>query len=167
MGYMNSDGQLLRGRAPKPWYRASTNSWYVMMGGRQIALGRDQTLAQEKFHRLRESLGFKENPSPRKIRLPTKKKHSITTFIYFVQDVETKNIKIGITESPKQRLGTLQSGNANELILLGAIRGLPGDEFDLHRKFSEFRIRGEWFRYDQSIIDMMDHLIENYEPFRL
>lgn len=64
-------------------------------------------------------------------------------FVYFIQ--AGRSIKIGLATNVKARMAELQTGNHEELQLLGFI---PGDrclERQLHRRFSEFRIRGEWF----------------------
>lgn len=36
-------------RTPKPWLRASTNSWYVEIGGTQFSLGKNKRKAHEKY----------------------------------------------------------------------------------------------------------------------
>ena len=41
-------------------------------------------------------------------------------FVYFIQEEETMNIKIGFSEKhPKGRLKDFQTGNSNKLNLLG------------------------------------------------
>ena len=70
-------------------------------------------------------------------------------FIYFIKMEETGDIKIGFSENhPKGRLKKFQTGNSNELILLGYIEGTYQDEYNLHEEFSEERIRkeNEWFK---------------------
>ena len=39
-------------RAPKPWFRKQNKTWYVEIGGRQVNLGKDKRLANEKFRKL-------------------------------------------------------------------------------------------------------------------
>ena len=58
-------------------------------------------------------------------------------FVYFIQEEETDNIKIGFSEKhPKGRLKEFQTGNSNKLILLGYIEGTYQDESNLHQEFS-------------------------------
>jgi hypothetical protein len=67
--------------------------------------------------------------------------------IYFVQDVATLSIKIGVTVGdPRLRLADLQTGNPGALRLIGVIEGDESREAQLHRRFAAFHIRGEWFR---------------------
>jgi hypothetical protein len=42
-------------------------------------------------------------------------------------------------------LAALQTGNSNPLRLLGHLPGSELHENRLHRHFSQFRIKGEWF----------------------
>lgn len=67
------------------------------------------------------------------------------SFAYFIQSIEGGPIKIGHAENPKQRLSLLQSGNPQELRVTRVVEGGYKVEQQLHRIFSEHRIRGEWF----------------------
>jgi len=74
---------------------------------------------------------------------------STRTKIYFVENIETKRIKIGFTvSSVAQRMTQLQTGSDSELRLLGVITAdeeKGTTERQLHSKFSEWHHRGEWF----------------------
>lgn len=65
-------------------------------------------------------------------------------FVYFVSDGEA--VKIGFSEKPARRLAGIQSHHPKPLTLLGTVSASVFDEQDLHQKFSDIRIRGEWFR---------------------
>ena len=84
-------------------------------------------------------------------------------FIYFIQEEESGNIKIGFSEKhPKGRLKDFQTGNSNKLILLGYIEGTFQDESNLHQEFSQERIRtgNEWFRSSPRLKDRIKELVE-------
>ena len=84
-------------------------------------------------------------------------------FVYFIQEEETGNIKIGFTEKhPKGRLNDFQTGNSNKLILLGYIDGKFQDESNLHKEFSQERIRRgtEWFKSSPRLKDRIEKLLE-------
>lgn len=68
------------------------------------------------------------------------------SFVYFIADQNAKQIKIGRAVNVKARLSSLQGGSTNELQLLGALAGGKELERELHQRFAESRIRGEWFR---------------------
>ena len=74
---------------------------------------------------------------------------STRTKIYFIENTETKRIKVGFTTSSVAlRLAQLQTGSDSELRLLGVVvsnesRGLT--EGRLHLEFAEWHYRGEWF----------------------
>jgi hypothetical protein len=66
--------------------------------------------------------------------------------VYFIQDTVTMAIKIGFClRNPEKRLGALQTGNSNRLRLVGHITGSSLHEKLLHKRFSQFHIKGEWF----------------------
>lgn len=73
-------------------------------------------------------------------------------YVYFISD-ETA-IKIGKSDNPLTRLSSLQTGNPRELKLLGSSPLL--EESDVHLKFNEYRIRGEWFTCEPEIIQFCE-----------
>jgi hypothetical protein len=76
--------------------------------------------------------------------------------IYFIQEEISKDTKIGYTnQTIKKRLKTLQSGNSKKLICIGIVDGNKETEDKIHRLFKHFHIRGEWFRYDSTILDFI------------
>lgn len=73
--------------------------------------------------------------------------------VYFIQARTLGLIKIGhTTGSVAARLGTLQTGSPDELILLGAMPGTCDDEAALHEQFKSCRLHGEWFRPTPEIL---------------
>ena len=76
------------------------------------------------------------------------------TFIYFISS--QNQIKIGYSNNPIKRLKNMQVGNPNELVLLLFYEGSIYEEQELHTKFSEYHVRGEWFRYSREIQNYID-----------
>ena len=76
--------------------------------------------------------------------------------IYFVRSGQY--IKIGISEAPRRRIASMQTGNPEEIEVLAIIEGGAALEAELHRRFAAFHRRGEWFQDDvairQAIADM-------------
>ena len=67
--------------------------------------------------------------------------------IYFIQNAANNHIKIGFTDKPvKRRRSNLQTGNSANLVLLGLTLGEKAKEIELHKRFAEAHIRGDWFR---------------------
>ena len=84
-------------------------------------------------------------------------------FVYFIQEEESGNIKIGFSEKhPKGRLKDFQTGNSNKLNLLGYIEGTYQDESNLHHEFSKERIRNdnEWFKSSTRLKNRIKELLE-------
>ncbi len=66
-------------------------------------------------------------------------------------------VKIGKTNTPpEQRLAALQSANPLELVILGVIAGDDTLESELHQRFASLRIRCEWFRLEQEIVEFIN-----------
>jgi hypothetical protein len=66
--------------------------------------------------------------------------------VYFIRDTKTLAIKIGFClKNPEKRLAALQTGNCNDLRLLGSVSGSLFHEKLLHAQFSQFHVQGEWF----------------------
>jgi len=69
-------------------------------------------------------------------------------FLYCIAD-NNGSVKFGFSKDPNRRVRALQTGSADELVLLESI-GVPEDsvrEYErlLHSEFAHLRCRGEWF----------------------
>lgn len=79
--------------------------------------------------------------------------------VYFIQDTATTAVKVGFClHKPEKRLAALQTGNSNPLRLLGHVPGSNAHEGHLHRRFSRFRIQGEWFA--SAILARVDSILK-------
>ena len=89
--------------------------------------------------------------------------------VYFVQSGTDGPIKIGSSEDLASRLSTLQTGCAEPIRLLGAVRvSDPVVERRLHRHLSEHRLRGEWFAPHPDVFAALERLSGGLdEKFRL
>lgn len=77
--------------------------------------------------------------------------------VYFIQStLDPKPIKIGFTKSISSRFKNLQREFKDPLIILGTIPGGFKTEREIHEKFNSFRIYGEWFLPDQSILNFIE-----------
>lgn len=63
--------------------------------------------------------------------------------VYFIGNGD--KVKIGISVSPQARLKDMEVSNHGELKLLATIPGGRKRERELHRRFMQYHIRGEWF----------------------
>jgi hypothetical protein len=79
-------------------------------------------------------------------------------FIYFIQCLATKKIKIGYARDPWARLTCIQTGCPTPLLLLGMMPGNRFVERDLHAKFAGHLYRGEWFDPAPEIIEYIERL---------
>lgn len=69
--------------------------------------------------------------------------------IYFIECQGA--VKIGFSKNPRHRLVKLATDSPFPCSLMGVVEGCIKVERALHIKFSEFRIRGEWFKFTREI----------------
>ena len=68
--------------------------------------------------------------------------------VYFIRNGARDRVKIGFSEGHEGRFRALQSASSDVLTLLGTVPGTMKTERRIHRKFAEYRERGEWFRVE-------------------
>lgn len=62
-------------------------------------------------------------------------------------------VKIGQSDNPTARVRQIQIHCPEPVKLAGTMPGTQEDERAVHRLFHEHRVRGEWFRLEQPILD--------------
>jgi hypothetical protein len=67
------------------------------------------------------------------------------SFVYFIQDGDDSPVKIGVAADPEQRRRELQTGNYRRLAIRLVIPGDSALEAELHRRFKDWHVEGEWF----------------------
>lgn len=72
--------------------------------------------------------------------------------VYLIGCEQTQTLKIGYTENLNQRIQSLQRSNPHELKLIGSKSGTIELEQTLLHKFSHLKLRGEWFKWNKSIL---------------
>ena len=80
--------------------------------------------------------------------------------VYFIQGHPSKRVKIGSTSDPQNRLRTMQTGSPEKLRLIGTIPCANSTEArsregELHTMFKRVGIHGEWFDFDDELIDYL------------
>jgi hypothetical protein len=80
--------------------------------------------------------------------------------LYFVRSGQFGPIKIGVATHVVKRLATLQTGNPEPLMFMTSVC-VPAsrsyvEERRVHEVFCGLRIRGEWFRPERSLIEMIE-----------
>jgi DNA-binding XRE family transcriptional regulator len=76
--------------------------------------------------------------------------------IYFIQNTETKHIKIGYSDNVRSRLSDLQISSPHELAILTICEGGIEVEKELHDKFNDHYVRGEWFNPSEELISYIN-----------
>ena len=85
--------------------------------------------------------------------------------IYFIQAGRLGPIKIGHTNNGvEERLKELQTGSPDKLILIGIIEGDVKKEQELHKRFKNYRVRGEWFNNSPELDNyILKHIVKYKE----
>lgn len=79
--------------------------------------------------------------------------------VYFIQGESGGPIKIGKAVNPTQRLAQLQTGFHEQLKILGLIpNGGVATEKQLHERFAQYRVKGEWFLPCDEILELIRRL---------
>lgn len=87
-------------------------------------------------------------------------------WIYFVR-AWTEEIKIGSAIDLVKRISMLQTGHPQHFDLAALLFGPRQLERNLHEKFDEFRLRGEWFWPAEELKQFMREECINVDaPFR-
>ena len=76
--------------------------------------------------------------------------------VYFITD--RRYVKIGKTQNIISRLSALQTGHPEKLYVLGYVDGGRGEEKKLHKRFSKYRVRGEWFKLTEEFAQKIKDL---------
>lgn len=72
---------------------------------------------------------------------------------YLIQSVNGGPIKIGATlKEPSTRLQAIQNGNPEELRIIDTLPGIDLEPM-MHRRYREWRIRGEWF--EEEVLELI------------
>lgn len=83
--------------------------------------------------------------------------------VYFIRNTRSGAVKIGSATDPRKRLVGLQTGCPDTLELVGAIPGGRVQEKAMHRMFKQFRLRGEWFRAEPTLVQEIRRLLASAE----
>src|SRR5687768_8375875 len=76
--------------------------------------------------------------------------------IYFVQEVGGERlVKIGFSDLPDRRVITVKSKHSQDVDVLAVIDGGRPVERMLHKQLEADRVRGEWFRPTDSVLQIV------------
>jgi hypothetical protein len=99
-------------------------------------------------------------------------------YVYLIKDSEDSKYKIGTGKNPNKRRNQLQTGNANELIVIHEYPSILANKIEkiLHKRYSYCKKTGEWFNFSlieelnfieecKNIEKKLNFLIKNQNPF--
>jgi hypothetical protein len=71
--------------------------------------------------------------------------------IYFILNSKNNTVKIGKTDNLQKRLSQLQTASDSCLVVILTLPGNIEKERELHVRFSDYRLNGEWFTFADEI----------------
>ena len=80
------------------------------------------------------------------------------TYIYFIQQGDDGPIKVGYSTSPEERLRALQTASPYSLRLLKVVEGGEALEKQIHTRFAENQLQGEWFQPTDTFVAYLESL---------
>lgn len=80
-------------------------------------------------------------------------------YIYFIVDYDKKEVKIGYSKHPQQRLKEIKTSNPGKLILAKVIPGTRMDERKYHKVFCHSKLRREWFTLSPDIEEFLNRKV--------
>jgi len=83
---------------------------------------------------------------------------NLESVVYFIQGENGGPIKIGLTQDIKKRLASLQTGYPDNLVVLALLPGDATIESEIHKLFSLYKLRGEWFQPDDKILAIVKNV---------
>jgi hypothetical protein len=89
-------------------------------------------------------------------------------FVYFARARSIKRVKIGYSTNIKQRMLTLRHPLLGNMKVLAWMHGTEKTESEMHKRFMDLHIAGEWFRLEGKLAKLIDELaIENRAEMKL
>lgn len=80
---------------------------------------------------------------------------STLEFIYAIQSVNLRNVKIGFSTDVNQRLAGMQTGSPDELKVIGCWPGTQAEEQLIHGQMSQWRLHREWFFPSPEVLSLI------------
>lgn len=107
---------------------------------------------------------IKESPyNAEKRKIEEKEKQKVKGFVYCVMwDNDKDHVKIGYTTNPPQRFASFLTSSPHCLRLVGLSEADgPQRELEMHKRFKEYHVNGEWFRCEGLLRDYLSTAIDN------
>lgn len=80
--------------------------------------------------------------------------------VYFITNGVRGRVKIGFSERHDVRLKSLQIACPDDLTVIGTLPGTRRLEAKMHKRFHEYREKGEWFRIEGELAEFIGGLLK-------
>ena len=87
-------------------------------------------------------------------------------YIYLIRQGDSNYYKIGMSKNPKNRLKDFQVASPQKLTLKHISECENAEpnqqEASLHKKFKEYHVRGEWYRFNENQISWVINILDTH-----
>lgn len=95
-----------------------------------------------------------------------KKTKKPSSYVYLIECVGSDFYKIGYAANPEQRLKELQIGCPYELNIANTFPGGLLEEKELHARYTNSAVRGEWFQINKDSLEVYKFMaLEKWMPY--
>ena len=137
---------------PKLWLDRRRGTWTILDGkGTNLRTGftaDERDAAVIALHKYSEGKTFAlpRPVAPRTYKTPPIKGVYVAGFAQYV--------KIGVSVNIEERMKSIQM--PEEVTLFGVVDGWLSKETELHKRFKQYRLKGEWFRNEGELADWIN-----------
>ncbi len=78
-------------------------------------------------------------------------------YVYFFK--AGNHVKIGFSINPKDRMHSIQTGSPVRGIMVKFVPGTARTEQSFHKRFAEYRLKGEWFDLRGTLTKYLEHCV--------
>lgn len=87
--------------------------------------------------------------------------------VYLFADADNKYMKIGFSaKTPEARLKAVRTETKLDLRIMYVVLGSLGTEKYMHKRFSKYHIKREWFKYNDEIAKYFDSVYNDDENIK-
>jgi hypothetical protein len=82
--------------------------------------------------------------------------------VYVIYNHTNHCVKVGYTVNLNSRFSQIQLSTADKLTLLFTLSGGVEIESEIHKLLAKYRLRGEWFAYNQEVLSLLMNYQQNF-----
>lgn len=90
-----------------------------------------------------------------------REKRKRSGYVYFIRSGD--HVKIGFSSNVRSRLNTIRTACAEDTFVCHVVPGTPRKERVYHKRFAQYRVRGEWFELKGQLAKYLERYVSPIE----